>query len=103
MSSLIQENEKILICCYCKYKWHYKTHAEHEQACEDDKFGYSTLISFYPSGLYLSNTYYGGIVPKDKKEVGVIYDKKITYEEFNKMLRDDSTEGDMYDWHMEYE
>ena len=94
-------NEQPLLTCYCKYKWHYKTHAEHERACEDDEFGYHTLVSIYQSRVLLSNNYYGGMVPKSKREKGVEYNKQVTHKEFTDMLNDGSIEGKCYDWELE--
>ena len=91
----IIENEQPLISCWCRYKWHYKTHAEHEQAFEDGEFGFLTYVSFYPSGVWLTNNFDN---KTELKEKGIEYTKQITYEEFLDMQYDGSTTGDIFDW-----
>ena len=92
---IIKENEQPLISAWCKYKWHYQTHDEHEQAFEDDKFGLSTYITFYPSGVWLTNNFDNKTQLEQK---GIQYTKQITYEEFADLQYDSSIQGNIFDW-----
>tara|TARA_R100001224_G_scaffold10080_1_gene5180 strand:- start:371 stop:676 length:306 start_codon:yes stop_codon:yes gene_type:complete len=92
---IIKENEQPLISAWCKYKWHYQTHAEHEQAFEDDKFGLSTYITFYPSGVWLTNNFDNKTQLEEK---GIQYTKQITYKEFSDLQYDASIQGNIFDW-----
>ena len=98
MDRLIKENENPLISCWCKYKWHYQTHTEHEQAFEDDEFGRSTYITFHPTGVWLTNNFDN---KKELEEKGIQYTKQISYEEFVSMQYDGSIEGNLFEWESE--
>ena len=95
----IIENEQPFISCYCMYNWHYKTYDELLQAFEDDEFGLQTLVSFYPSGIWLTNNFDDFTQLEEK---GIQWTKQITYKEFADMLNDGSITNDgLYDWEEE--
>ena len=96
---IIRKNEQPFISCYCMYNWHYKTYDELLQAFEDDEFGLQTLVSFYPSGIWLTNNFDDFTQLEEK---GIQWTKQITYKEFADMLNDGSITNDgLYDWEKE--
>tara|TARA_Y100000992_G_scaffold152170_1_gene101462 strand:- start:2440 stop:2736 length:297 start_codon:yes stop_codon:yes gene_type:complete len=95
----IIENEQPFISCYCMYNWHYKTYDELLQAFEDDEFGLQTLVSFYPSGIWLTNNFDDFTQLEEK---GIQWTKQITYKEFEDMLTNGSIANNgLYDWEKE--
>ena len=105
MSEVIGKNENAAICVYCTYKWHFKTHKELEEQYEFGH-GMSTLASFYPSGIWLTNCFNYSYLEHgiwidlnegDLDERGIIWQKQITYDEFFKLLKDGSI-SELYDW-----
>ena len=82
------------------YNWHYKTYDELLQAFEDDEFGLQTLVSFYPSGIWLTNNFDDFTQLEEK---GIQWTKQITYKEFEDMLTNGSIANNgLYDWEKEY-
>ena len=97
---IIRKNEQPFISCYCMYNWHYKTYDELLQAFEDDEFGLQTLVSFYPSGIWLTNNFDDFTQLEEK---GIQWTKQITYKEFEDMLTNGSIANNgLYDWEKEY-
>ena len=58
--------EKLLAVTHCDYKWHYKSHEEFREAFDNDEFGLTTMVSFYPNYIILTNNYdYPERLPKN--------------------------------------
>jgi len=95
---LIKENEEPLISGWCIYRWHYDNSEKLWEAFENDEFGLSTYITFYPSGVWLTNNFDN---KTELEEKGIQYTKQITYKEFLDMQYDGSIDGHLYDWESE--
>ena len=96
MSEVIGKNESPVICVWCVHKWHYKDFEELDKGFQADEFGLQTMITFYPSGVWLTNN---ADNTKELTEKGIEWEKQNTYSEFFKMLKDGSiTKEGLYDW-----
>ena len=95
METIVNKNmeEKVLAITHCDYKWHYKNHEEFRKAFDNDEFGLTTMVCFYPKHIYLENNYdYPEKLPKN-----VITCMKITWEDWV-VINNNNEITSFWDW-----
>ena len=78
------------------HKWHYENHNKLNEAFNDNKFGFHTLVTFYPSGVWLTNNFHNAT---ELDEKGIEWSKQVSYSDFAEMMCNGNIENQhLYDW-----